>query len=865
MQEQTSIPVTSKISEATHTDRFGDFRGSASSPQGASSAAADRSKVAGAFDAIITTSIAAFFFGLPIFFVGLTSQGIVFEKQMYFYFWLLIGLVAWVSKGVMIGEMRIRRTPIDIPVLIFVAVYGLSTLFSVDRWESFWGSFGDPSRGFLSVLGLALAYYLIASHFTEKRFRLMFGGLVASSVLVVVWSFLAVMDIQFLPESLEAYAPFSLFGTVTTLALFLSAVPALLLASLFGLFREGFSGVKWWKWAVLVILGLSIVLDFFLLLAFSAFVSWTVVIGGIGFLLIYVLAQIVRPAEQLTWIPMVLFVVVLAFLMIDKVDIARSNLPVEVIPKFSFAFDTAKEAVKDAFVLGAGPSNYSYVFSMYRSADYNQNSLFTLRFDQAPGLFMEALSTIGALGTVAYLVLVLSFVSVGVYLLSNGRNRNKLYSIGLWSASVMFFIASFISAYNGAIVLISALLGTLALMTLLWESGTEEEYLDFSFKTSPKFALALAFIFMVVSAGVAFLFVFIGKVFVADLIAGQASRQGVTVEDSAQALSRAAEINPQEPQYRIGLGQAYIALANMEASKPAEEGDAEMVAAYIREAIAETEAAYLASPKSVRVAESLGLIYENGALYAPEAFEKALESYEAALALEPNSPVLLVKLGQVKRAMGEREGDETKRNGLLIEARDRFHEAIDKKSNFAIAYYNLAVVQSRLQAYDDALKSLEEAIRLEPSNITYRYSLGSLYQLRKEEGDFGSAKRIYDDLLQVNERLVDVRLALGLLHEEEGDSEAALAEYRKILEYLPEGEQGDNIRTQVETFVAGIESGRGNIVRGESVPELPQPTQSESAVPLPTEEGATTLDEGAGIGIPETIEAPELPRVEGGQ
>jgi hypothetical protein len=72
---------------------------------------------------VITVSLVALFFGLPLFFTGLTFQGIAFEKQIYFYVWLLIGVVAWVSKGVTTGEMRIRRTPLDIPIALFWLFY----------------------------------------------------------------------------------------------------------------------------------------------------------------------------------------------------------------------------------------------------------------------------------------------------------------------------------------------------------------------------------------------------------------------------------------------------------------------------------------------------------------------------------------------------------------------------------------------------------------------------------------------------------------------------------------------------------------------------------------------------------------------
>lgn len=809
--------------------------------------ASKHGKATGAFDFAITTSLVALFFGLPIFFTGFTFQGIVFEKQVYFYAWLLVALVAWVSKGVVTGEMKIRRTPLDIPILAFVVVYGLSSAFSMDRWRSFWGAFGDPSRGLLSVAGLALAYFLIVSHFDRKRLRLMFGGFVASSFLLVVWSFLAVMGIRILPASLEAFAPLSLIGTMTTLTFFLSVSLPIFLTALFLLFDGTTTVKRAWKTVGIVVASLGAVLDLFLLLTLSSFVSWPILIGGLGFLLIYILAQIVRPAGSLSWIPMVAFVAVLAFLMIGKVQIARVSLPTEVIPKLSFAFDIAKGALGDRFLLGSGPASYSSVFSQYRPVGYNQNALFTLRFDQAPGLFLEALSTIGALGTIAFLVLCLSFVSVGTYLLSNDRNRNKVLSLGLMSASIMFFIGSFISAFNGSLVLIGTLVSTLTIATLLLEGGTEERYLQLSFKASPKFALALAFIFMVVSAGVAFLFVFLGKALVADVYAGTAARSQ-EVEVAAAGLARAEVLNPRESRYAMSLGQTYIALANREAAKPEGERNKDQIASFVRGAVTQAEMAARLAPESVVVTESLGLVYENGSLYATDALPKAVEAYEKALSLEPNSPILLVKLGQLKRSMGDQLPDGQEKTTAYAEAKDRFMQAIEKKPDFGIAHYNLSVVLSRTKENDAAITEASKASELEPTNVTYRYGLGSLYQLRKGAGDFDMAQSIYEDILKSNEKLVDVRLALGLLHEEKKEKDQALTEYKKILGFLPDGADGDTLRKQINVFIETLQGGGSNIAKS-APPAAPAPTTG--SIPAPEQQAPSAA--------PETIPAPTAP------
>ncbi|NTW14216.1 MAG: tetratricopeptide repeat protein [Candidatus Moranbacteria bacterium] len=808
------------------------------------------SKLSGIFDAVITTSIVALFFGLPLFFTGMTMQGLAFEKQIYFYLWLLVGVIAWVSKGVVLGEMKIRRTPLDIPVIAFVVVYGLATAFSTDRWDSFWGTFSDPSRGFLSVAALALAYFLITSHFNKKRLQLSFGGLTIASFLLVVWSFLVLMGIRFLPASIEAYAPLSLMGTVTTLALFLSISPIVFMTALFSLFRdENAKMASWKKWLPTVFLLVGLLLNLLLLLALYSFVSWPVIIGGLGFFLIFILAQIVRPAEQWAWVPMVVFVAILAFLMFGSVPLARTNLPVEVIPKFAFAFDIAKKAVAEKFLLGSGPATYGSVFSLYRPVEYNQNSLFTLRFDQTPGIFLEALSTIGALGTIAYLVLCLSFVSIGIYLLSNDKSRNKLFSLGIWSIAVSFFIASFISAFNGPILLIASLLASLALATVLWESGTEERHLTLSLKASPKFALALAFVFMVVSAGVAFLFVFLGKVLVADISAGSAVREAGATEQAATQLGRAASLNPQEKQYLISLGQTYISLANQEAAKPESERDTNKVAGLIKAAIQVTERAYSLAPESVRTAEAAGLIYENSSLYASDALSKAFDYYKKASDLEPNNPVILVKLGQVKRAMGDNvQAEGADKTAAYNEAKGYFESAVEKKADLGIAHYNLAVVLSRLKDYGTAIDETNKAIVLEKTNVTYAYSLGTLYQLRKGDGDLDKAQKIYEDILKSNEKLVDVRLALGLLHEEKKEKDQALAEYRKILTYLPDGDQGDTLRKQINVFIETLQNGGSNLAKS-----------TPPAAPAPTSEAAPAASGQVPVAAPETVPAPTTP------
>jgi tetratricopeptide (TPR) repeat protein len=307
-------------------------------------------------------------------------------------------------------------------------------------------------------------------------------------------------------------------------------------------------------------------------------------------------------------------------------------------------------------------------------------------------------------------------------------------------------------------------------------------------------------------------------------------REQTVNEQSITKLGRAAELYTKEPRYLVRLSQTYMILANEEAAKPADETDARKVVNYIRESIAVMERAAAIAPNDARVAESLGLIYENSSLYAKDALPKAFDAYEKALSLEPNNPLLLVKLGTIKRAMGDALEAGEEQTALYDEAKGFFEAAIEKKADLPLAHYNLAVVLSRMKAYDAAIDEASKSTALEPGNVTYGYGLGSLYQARGTGDDYDKAKTIFENILNANEKLVDVRLALGILHEQRKEIDAALAEYRKILELLPEGTQADTIREQVNTFIENLQSGRGNISANEPAP-APAPAPAPETGP----------------------------------
>jgi tetratricopeptide (TPR) repeat protein len=770
------------------------------------------------FDSIISVSLAAIFFGVPVFFTGLTVQGISFEKQIYFYFWVLIALIAWVFKGVIGGEMKIRRTPIDIPIIIFWFVYLLATIFSIDKWHSFWGFFGDPTHGFINVSASVIIYYLILSHFNIRRLYIILGSFITSGMVVVIWEILVfkgvlkILDPNFISAHPWAgYLPVSLLGSFSGVSIFLGVLIMVLITAFLKVNASNLEKAK--KISLLALFSLMILVSLYSLLALYFFVPWPAIFIGIGFFLIYILARIVGAGKGSLWLSMSVFVAVMIILLVGNVlaanyKIISVQLPAEINPQYQLSWQVAKEAIKHNFFLGTGPATYGYNFSLYYPQDFNLNNLYSLQFYQGSGALWESLATTGAVGTFAFILLVVSFLSVTIYLLSKDKGKDKIYSLGLVSAMIIILIASFLTRIDGSMVIIGVILAALSMSVILLEGDAKEESLNFSLKASPKYALALAFVFLVISAGVVFLFVFLGRVYIADVIIGMATRQTILTEDNSVARTvRAINLYNKEGRYYTLGGQQYMVLANNEFLK-GDSADVVLIGRYLDNSITLASRGKDIMPKDVTTTLALAQAYENKSTYLSQFFDQAAAAYNDALALEPNSPDIYLKLGQLKAKQAGVEKDPAKVKGLISEAADMFQKSIDKKKNFAQGYYYLSLMQDQMGDLDKAIESAKNAVSVNMADKNIVFNLATLLQKKGGIDNFTAAEYLYQQILQVSPNDVNTHLNLGLLYEEQDKKDQAIEQYQKTLDTLPQ--ESVQARSQVQAFIDNVRKGISN-------------------------------------------------------
>lgn len=144
---------------------------------------------------LIAFSFYALFFLVPLAMWNTTYELFEFNKM-----WISFGislLIAslWIAKSLVTREFFIRRTPLDLPILLFLLSQIVSTIFSIDPYTSFWGYYSRFNGGLLSILCYIFLYYAFASNlYTEKdkdvskiiSYRVLVVSLL-SGVVVALW------------------------------------------------------------------------------------------------------------------------------------------------------------------------------------------------------------------------------------------------------------------------------------------------------------------------------------------------------------------------------------------------------------------------------------------------------------------------------------------------------------------------------------------------------------------------------------------------------------------------------------------------------------------------------------------------------
>ncbi|MBI2022770.1 hypothetical protein HYS97_02895, partial [Candidatus Daviesbacteria bacterium] len=134
---------------------------------------------------ILRWSFYLLFFLTPLIFTPLNNELFEYNKMMFVYLLTSIITITWLIKMIQEKTLLIKRTPLDIPLMLFLASQILSTIFSIDTHTSIWGYYSRSNGGLLSIISYILLYYAFVSNFDKEqviRFikATLFGGLLVA-------------------------------------------------------------------------------------------------------------------------------------------------------------------------------------------------------------------------------------------------------------------------------------------------------------------------------------------------------------------------------------------------------------------------------------------------------------------------------------------------------------------------------------------------------------------------------------------------------------------------------------------------------------------------------------------------------------
>ena len=139
---------------------------------------------------IIEYSFYALFLLVPLAFTSATSE--LFELNKMWLTWgltIIIG-ASWFTKMVIQRKFFIQRTPLDIPIGLFLFSQIISTIFSLDFHVSVWGYYSRFNGGLLSIFSYIFLFYAFLSNFESNAVkmvkRLLFLSLI-SGLIVALW------------------------------------------------------------------------------------------------------------------------------------------------------------------------------------------------------------------------------------------------------------------------------------------------------------------------------------------------------------------------------------------------------------------------------------------------------------------------------------------------------------------------------------------------------------------------------------------------------------------------------------------------------------------------------------------------------
>jgi len=121
-------------------------------------------------DSLIKWSFYALFFFVPLVMFPATYELFEFNKMWFVFGISILIFFLWASKMIISGQIEIRRTPLDIPIALFLASQIISTIVSIEPHVSLWGYYSRFNGGLFSMIAY-IFYTMLLQPISRKAIQ----------------------------------------------------------------------------------------------------------------------------------------------------------------------------------------------------------------------------------------------------------------------------------------------------------------------------------------------------------------------------------------------------------------------------------------------------------------------------------------------------------------------------------------------------------------------------------------------------------------------------------------------------------------------------------------------------------------------
>ncbi len=144
-------------------------------------------KINNVSQSLIEYSFLFLFFLVPLVMTPFNYELFEYNKMILTYAFTVIIFASWLVKIVVNGKIKIVSTPLDIPILLFLASQIVSTFFSIDPHVSIWGYYSRSNGGLLSTFSYLILYYAFVANFPREKIGRLLKFILAGGTIVSIY------------------------------------------------------------------------------------------------------------------------------------------------------------------------------------------------------------------------------------------------------------------------------------------------------------------------------------------------------------------------------------------------------------------------------------------------------------------------------------------------------------------------------------------------------------------------------------------------------------------------------------------------------------------------------------------------------